>query len=423
MSLLKYIERKGLGEVNITSRFLAQHEDNILDRTKEICYEGEPSHVPDGDVNTGCEDVQIFTPQHTEIEPETMLGLDRVKLELVPLEKQTHSEDGKRHQLLDRELSSCSKRRKLVKESDYDVVVVLSSSSSLKSESLEEDDGATPHTVKMKSKRRWNRKQIVFTESDDSSDDREITMDAPKIDDHGLNQVGSVPDLLKWHEKKAKKEACLRDQIARYRIRMTLQDLKNARLVKKVKKLKDLKRSTLDKGREAIRMLARNAREHAKVTEALQKELDDARAKSEEKLKEVSEELKHEREVVEQVSSDRKWLIEEGFKYVIKKLLGSREFLEPLLAVESKMWSLGAHDGVVEGYSRCQDGVPLEDLGIYKPEAEAEVIKAADELKHMQFPYVVALSRCANSTLDELKALEPEGVEDEGKEEGTGCGY
>ncbi|KAJ0439263.1 hypothetical protein HanHA300_Chr16g0623371 [Helianthus annuus] len=121
---------------------------------------------------------------------------------------------------------------------------------------------------------------------------------------------------------------------------------------------------------------------------------------------------------LERVLSERQWLIEEGFQYVIKKLHGSREFLESLGAMESNLWSSGAHVGLVEGYANCKAGVALEHNRLYMPKAERGLIKAADKLKHMQYPYVVALAKCRDCTLDELKALEPDaGMEDEG----AGC--
>ncbi|KAI3796556.1 hypothetical protein L1987_39231 [Smallanthus sonchifolius] len=259
ISLLKYMENKDLGDVKLTSRFLAEHEDNIFDRTQGICYEGGPTR---------------------ERMPET--------------------------EMVAKKMEYCGR---------------------------------------------------------------------------GI-------------------------QVSWYRMRMTLQHRK--------------KSSTPAKGRKMA------AKKTIKVVEALQKELGDARAEGEERLKVEREmverlngELKVERreklwlqKSLERVSSERQWLIQEGFEYVINRLHRSQEYLKPLGAVMSKLWSSEAHDGVVEGYACCKAGVDLEHLGLYKPKAE-EFRKAADELEHMRFPYVVALSQSTEGTLDDLKALEPEAMDEE----------
>ncbi|KAK1425191.1 hypothetical protein QVD17_20537 [Tagetes erecta] len=366
MGLLKYIEMEGLGHIKLTSDLLSQHQDIILETNPGIIrHEVGPCHVPETMLHN------LFG-SHTELDPPATRNVS---------EKQINSEGG----IVNNQL------------------VMVPSFSHVKSEPIEPVDSSRPSnrntttlpmvTENNKRSVKRRRKQIVFSESDESSNETDM----------------DVPDLLRWNERKAKEEARLRDRIARYRVRIALQDAQNAKLTKKVKKLKDLNRLNVEKGKKTIGMVAQNTVKHAK-------ELDDIR----EKLKEVTGELEMERKErvsleksLERVSFDRRWLIEEGFQHVVKRLHGSKEFLKPLLAVESKVWSMGAHDGVVEGYARCQDGVPLEDLGIYNPEAEKEVTKAADELKYMQFPYVVALSQCVDRTLDELKGLEPDGMEDE----------
>ncbi|KAK1425186.1 hypothetical protein QVD17_20532 [Tagetes erecta] len=117
--------------------------------------------------------------------------------------------------------------------------------------------------------------------------------------------------------------------------------------------------------------------------------------------------------LLEQVSFEQKWLIKEGFEYVINRLHRSEEFLGPLGAVQSKLWSSAVHDGVVGGYAHCEAGVALEEVELYDPEAEKEFKKTVYELEHVKYPYVEALSQCTNRALDELKALEPMGMEDE----------
>ncbi|KAI3743916.1 hypothetical protein L1987_56986 [Smallanthus sonchifolius] len=348
-SLVKYMENKGVGAVKLTSHFLAKHENNILDRTQGICYEGGPSR-------------------------ERMIETEMVVKENVsetPFEPEVSA--------------SPSKKRKNV--------LVVSSIGNIVVEALK--------SAGMRSAKR-RRKKIVFSESGESADET-----APK----------SVPELVAgWYERKTKREVRLRDWISRYRMRMTLQHRKIEKLTKKS--------STPAKGRKMV------AKKTIKVVEALQKELKDARVEGEERLKverEMVERLNGELEVerheklwlqksLERVSSERQWLIQEGFESVINRLHRSQEYLKPLGAVMSKLWSSGAHDGVVEGYACCKAGLALEHLGLYKPNAEEELRKAADELEHMRFPYVVALSQSTEGTLDDLKALEPEGTNDEEEE-------
>ncbi|KAJ0444312.1 hypothetical protein HanOQP8_Chr16g0629121 [Helianthus annuus] len=368
MDLLKYIKETGVGNagvVKFTSRSLAEHEDHILERTKGICYEGTGS-----------------SGGNVEIHMSTLIA------------------KGKGPETVSEPASSSKKR-------DNVVVITIDDSS----------DETTPQThveeapVSSAGNKRRRGKQIVFTD-ESSSDHYEV----------GQTSAGqeSVPEVVtRWYEKKSQMEARLRDRISRYRLKMTWQHQKIRKLGKKVRKLK--KSSNFDKGREAIRM-------QAKVVEALKKELEEARD-TQEKLKQESATAAREKEgwmqervslekSLERVWSERQWLIEEGFEYVIKKLHQSREFLEPLAAVESNIWLAGAHDGLVEGYANCKAGVALEHNRLFKPKAEGELTKAADELKNIQYPYVVALSKYRDRTLDELKALEPDmGMEDEG----VGC--
>ncbi|KAI3796549.1 hypothetical protein L1987_39224 [Smallanthus sonchifolius] len=572
ISLLKYFEKKDLGVVKLTSRFLAACEVNILDRTHGICYEGSeivespekdgvavqsshdtgpctdnivleasspkrcgekivfessneedqrvPNHeyVPESDLHdldragcvgqlVGAHVPELFTSWYErKAKRETHLR-DRIsryrlrmslqraknaklakkvkKLKNLTLDKNT-VEHAKVVDALKKELEDArGEGEKFKEELEREMVEKLKQVNEVEAdgwrlhrsrEYLEplgvmqsklwssgahdgvvegyarckagvalEDLGiykpeAEEELIKVADELKHVRFPYVIVGSDEADDD------AVKSD----QIVGSVSGLLRWKER----EARLRDRIAGYREKMRLQKAKSAKLAKKVRKLKNLKRSTLDKGREAIEMVAKNTFKHAKVVEALRKELEDARAEGEEKLKaerEMVEKLngdlelktsecvsleksleqvasegqwlngelelkKHEcvslEKSLERVSSERRWLIEEGFEYVINRLLRSREYLEPLGAVESKLWSSGAHDGVVRGYELCEAGVALEDVGIYKPGAEEEFIKAADELKYMRFPYVVALSQCADRTLDELRTLEPIGMEE-----------
>ncbi|KAK1425181.1 hypothetical protein QVD17_20527 [Tagetes erecta] len=453
IDLLEYMEKKGHGSMNVklTSRFLAEHEDNILDRTRGICYQ-----VP-GDV-----DIPAERMTSDSLEPVRMLDMvlsSEIKLEplVVPgvedeanvwkenrSETVSVSEGRKRHQL--DESASSSKKHKVVKGKNFFVP-------SEESESSEEDDqkqldiyvprghDVTPkHNIVVQTHKRSVRrcrKNILLSELLGSSNEvDQTTMDQ----NHVLDRVGrlaqmveSVPELVSMYERKSKSEAQLREQISRCRLRMTFQDTRIAKLVKKVR---NLNKSTL----------ATNTKisNHAKVVEALKKELEEARDKSDvmqarhvaecddllEKLSQVCGELDLEREMVacekdgwskervqlekamERVLFERQWLIEEGFEYVINRLHRSREFLEPLGAVQSKLWSSAAHDGVVAGYEHCKAGVVLEEVKLYNPEAEKEFMKAVYELEHVKYPYVGALSKCTDGTLDELKALEPMGMED-----------
>ncbi|KAJ0439266.1 hypothetical protein HanHA300_Chr16g0623401 [Helianthus annuus] len=438
MGLLKHIQLKGVGGVTLTSSLVAKHEDTVLDPTA-------------GDVNTG--------------------GREKRQPEVS---------------------GSSTKRQKLVKEESN--VVTISSEKS--HESIEKDDadvqssrdtGPRTDNVVLKTpgmgsvKRRG--KKIVFSESGESSDqaDHDTGPHPPmkrggteiafsesgeasnEGDLHVLDRVrclsqlvGSVPGLVtSWYERKVKTEARLRDRISRYRLRMTDQAAKNAKLAKKVRKLKKLKKTTpVEKGTEAIRMLAKNTIEHAKVVEALEKELENARAESVEhayeKLKQANEELEIQREMakklngelelekdgrrqeceslqksLERVSSERQWLIQEGFEYVINRLHKSREYLGLLGAVQSNLWDSGAHYGLEQCYESCKDGVALEDASLYNPGAHERFLKAVHELEHTRFPYVVALSQCADRSLDDLRALEPTGLEKDGDEvavDGGGSG-
>ncbi|KAK1425196.1 hypothetical protein QVD17_20543 [Tagetes erecta] len=399
MGLLKYIQRKGVG-ATLTTRDLREDELNILDRTQGIRYEGGLSHVEkeveEGDVSNvggGCVEIVV--------------GMEDV------MEKKEGLSEG-----------PCSKRMKFGNVVGSNVEVIsISSENSTKSFG----DDTTSCGGK-------NGKEIVFTESSESFD--EATNDALMPDVHGMIPR-SFPELLKWHEKKTKREAQLCDKIVQYRVRMSLVHAKNVKLEKKVKKLKDLKGMTLDKGSEAMRMVAVNTVKHEEAVQALQKELEDARAEAlheKEKLKQAHEEIKVHKEMVqrlneelemekegrrqecvllERVSSERQWLIKEGFEFVINRLHRSGEYNRVLGAVQSNLWSSGAHDGVVAGYAQRKKGKALEDASLYKPEAHKTFLKSVHELEHTRFPYVVAVSQCADRTIDELRALKPMEMEED----------
>ncbi|KAF5761401.1 hypothetical protein HanXRQr2_Chr16g0764681 [Helianthus annuus] len=307
-----------------------------------------------------------------------------------------------------------SKRRKLVKAAS-NVVVNISSENSHESP-VEKDDSTvqsshdtcprTGNVVLQKRSARRRRKKIVYSESGESSDRhsgnivpkasvpagkrrcaKEISfLESDESDLQVLDRVKCLPELVtSWDERKANKEARLRDMIAWYRVRLTHQAAKNAKLAEIVRKLK--KTGTLEKGQEAIQMLDKNA----KVVEALQKELENARVQIQ------SEKLKQEHE---RVSSERQWLIQEGFEYVINRLHRSQEYLEPLGAVQTNLWESGAHYGLVQCYESCKDGVALEDASLYNPGAHEKFLKAVHELEHTRFPYIVELSQCGERSLD-----------------------
>ncbi|KAK1425195.1 hypothetical protein QVD17_20541 [Tagetes erecta] len=152
-------------------------------------------------------------------------------------------------------------------------------------------------------------KKILYSKSGESSNETE----------GGESDLAeSVNEFLTEFKKKAEMEAHLHDQICRYRMRTSLQNQKIMKLVKAVRKLKDPNTSALAKGREAIRMVAKNSVEHAKVVEALKKEL----AEGEEKLKELHQQLEKEKERVKKV----KQVNEENLKQeIVKEFEGLRE--------------------------------------------------------------------------------------------------
>lgn len=160
--------------------------------------------------------------------------------------------------------------------------------------------------------------------------------------------------------------------------------------------------------------------EHKKMVEKLNEELEVHKETVEKLNRDLvveKEGRREERVSLERVWSERQWLIQEGFEYVINRLHRSGEYNRLLGAVQTKLWSSGAHYGVVAGYAHCKSGGALEDVSLYKREAHQEFLRAVHELEHTRFPYVVALSQCADRTLDELRALEPmemEEDEDEG---------
>ncbi|KAK1425182.1 hypothetical protein QVD17_20528 [Tagetes erecta] len=445
IELLKYMDKKGHGSLNVKLTSQDEHEVNILDRIRGVCYQvpgdvGIPAGRMTSDSVEPLRMLDMLLGSEIRLEPLVVSGEEDDANVCKENRSETVSEGRKRHQL---DESASSSKKQMV---DKGKNVVFSNEKSESSEDmsvLAGHDATRKRNIVVQTRKRSirrRRKNILFSELLGSSNEVDQTnVDQKSV--HVVNRVGrlaelveSVPELVSMYQRKSKSEAYLRDQITQYRLRMALQDAKISKLVKK---LKNLIKSTLAKNTKIYK--------HAKVVEVLKNELEAARDKSEvmqtrhvaecrdlqEKLSQVSGELELEREIaarekdcwskervqlqksMERVSYERQWLIEEGFEYVINRLHRSREFLEPLGAVQSKLWSSAAHDGVVAGYAHCKARVALEEVKLYNPEAEKEFTKAVYELEHVKYPYVGALSKCTDRTLDELKALEPMGMEDE----------
>ncbi|KAM0057692.1 hypothetical protein Hdeb2414_s0005g00161321 [Helianthus debilis subsp. tardiflorus] len=107
---------------------------------------------------------------------------------------------------------------------------------------------------------------------------------------------------------------------------------------------------------------------------------------------------------------------------VINRLHRSQEHLELLGAVQTNLWESGAHYGHVQSYESCKDGVALKNASLYNPGANEKFLNAVHELEHMRFPYIVELSQCAEHSLDDLRALEPIGLEKDGDEDAVTAG-
>lgn len=229
MGLLKYIEMEGIGNIMLTSDLISQHQDNILEINPGVIRHevGSNHDVPETMLDN------LFGSD-TELEA---LGTRNAS------NKQTNFEVGIGNKHL--------------------VKATVSSFNHVKSEPIEHGNASRPSNrntatlpkVSENSERlvKRRRKQIVFSESGESSKETDV----------------DVPDLLRWNERKAKEEARLRDRIVRYRLRITLQNVKNAKLTKKVKKLTNLKRLNLEKGKELRVMVAENTVKHAKELEGI----------------------------------------------------------------------------------------------------------------------------------------------------------
>ncbi|MFS8027096.1 hypothetical protein Hanom_Chr16g01494581 [Helianthus anomalus] len=348
--------------MKLTSRSLGEHEVHILERTKGIFYEvtgKEDVEIPDEVLQS---EVQGTSGGDVEIPDEVLQSEVQVTS---GGDVEIHLEKPKQKTVIGSETVSepvsSSKKRK-------NVVVITSDDSPVQS-----SDETAPNT---------HVDEAPVSPADESSSDH-YEVGQTSTDQEYVPK--SVPEVVtRWYERKAKTEIRLRDRISRYRLKMTCQHQKIWKLKKKVRKLK--KPSQSDNGRETIHMLEKKTREHAKVVEALTKELEEARD-MQEKLKQERATAAREKDsgtqervslekTLERVLSERQWLIGEGFQYMIKKLHGSREFLESLGAMESSLWSSGAHDGLVEGYANCKAGMALEHNRLYMPKAERGLIKA-----------------------------------------------
>ncbi|KAD4982060.1 hypothetical protein E3N88_18731 [Mikania micrantha] len=88
------------------------------------------------------------------------------------------------------------------------------------------------------------------------------------------------------------------------------------------------------------------------------------------------------------LKSDRKWVIEEGFTHVVKRVVRSGEFRAALGALQKAVFRHGLHVGVQSGYYNSMKNKAISETTYFKPDELATI---------------------SSESLDVLKAVEPKG--------------
>ncbi|KAK1439745.1 hypothetical protein QVD17_05565 [Tagetes erecta] len=107
------------------------------------------------------------------------------------------------------------------------------------------------------------------------------------------------------------------------------------------------------------------------------------------------------------LANDRRWLITEGFKHVVKKLRTSEELLKPIGEVNTRAFQVGFQEGLKAGYHFSKTGVLMESTSWYDPSVKIKLMRATDDFAHVNFPYLEKLAACADAPLELLKSIEP----------------
>ncbi|KAI7736000.1 hypothetical protein M8C21_023862 [Ambrosia artemisiifolia] len=482
MSVLGFIKRKGEGVV-LTSRPLDEKEDFVLDRTASVTYsipETEKDDIfrrPIGQSfgDRGNLDRFLHTPDNRDDMLGSgadghVVGENEVPLNVTPLNSPSpHTTPTAPDKVvLGVEATAVNPTRKEHHKKRKTSEGLTDETPGLKkprsSSDIEESkDSEESYDVSEPYVPRWTVKNgdnlsdpaVCFQILHHAIPPGELDCSGEKEESHPVENasvavvrtLSCVSELVQSYFKKTAVEKKLRGRIDQYRAEITKLDAKLA-------KRKKGDRSSVKKGKEAIRAMGEMKVEHAKEVETLKqslaakdKEIESLKEENrlaneqnvaltkssnalQERLEKAAEEKKswnqcrikydialeegekvmaHLRSFVTEAEGDRDRLISEIIPLVVSRLHKSTEFLQPLGQMETLLYNSAFHDGVVAGYKGCSAGLKVEDIEGYDPKANTTYEDGARAWDATEYEYLKQIQLMKGKTSKDVEGLLPSG--------------
>ncbi|KAI3794812.1 hypothetical protein L1987_37451 [Smallanthus sonchifolius] len=117
-------------------------------------------------------------------------------------------------------------------------------------------------------------------------------------------------------------------------------------------------------------------------------------------LEKVKEELEVEKaRILEDllvVKEVMRWLVTEGLSRVVEAVRGSDEFSDGVVGLNGAAEAARYHDGLMDGFQVRKDGLPLESLPGWSPDARTILTQRQDIFDTMKLPGIQTLPSLAD---------------------------
>ncbi|KAI7748244.1 hypothetical protein M8C21_000358 [Ambrosia artemisiifolia] len=486
MSLLGFVKRKGKG-YKATSRPLAPTEDFVLDRTAAVTYsipeteKDDESRQPRGQTadNLGNLDRFLFSsdvPDKEAVEDSQGKGSgsvdhDTVKATPSPVRSGGSKEGSADKVVLGVEATGVSpsparkehhRKRKISED-----IVDETPQSGKKHRQASDDEGSKgseySYDITETYVPRWNVKNgdtlvdpaVCYQILHHAIPPGELDRAREKKEDYPaegasvsiVRALSSVSELVQSYCKKSAVEKRLRGRIEEYRAEITKLDAKLA-------KRKKGDRSSIKKGKQAIRAMEEMKEKHAQETKLFQQDLSSkdkeieelkernrlldeqnisltkASSSLQERIDKAAEEKEAWRQCkvnydealaagdkvidqlkvfLEDAEKDRDRLATEVIPLVVSKLHKSTEFLEPLGEMETLLYNSAFHDGIVAGFEGCSAGLKIEEIEGYDVKANTVYETGVKTWESTTYPFIEGMKGLKGKTATDVEKLVPSG--------------
>ncbi|KAI7747610.1 hypothetical protein M8C21_024605 [Ambrosia artemisiifolia] len=448
MSVLGFVKRKGKDMV-LTSRALAPNEDNILVRTASATYDIPATEQED--IPRAPRGGNLSLEQHP-ISPQGS------KPDTSPSHHSVSEDAGSKDHHSGSPLRDDSPERNPPSPKDVspsgDVVI------GIKAQKTKSTPARKEHHRKRKE---------VAEESDDvhqlekkarilhhAIPPGELDRARGKKDEYAaegasvsvVRTLSSISELVQSYYKKLAMEKKLKRKVGEYRSEVE-------QLTAKLAKRKKGDRSSVRKGKEAIRAMGEMKVEHEREMEAVRSKLSDQEKEMEalkeklrlsdeqnvtltrsvnsleERISKVADEKKawsvckdnydkaleagekvmdQLRLFNEEAEKDRDRLVTSIIPSTAYKLLKSVEFLQPLGDMESLLYNSAYHDGLVAGWKAKEEGMKLGDVDGYNVKATEEYEEGAKKWDNTTYEFLEKFKAMAGKPVKEVEELLPSSV-------------